>query len=101
MIAQLEEWHLEHLTGDAEQVAAEMANNAILHGRGLRYSVTLIWQPDHVVVEVWDGSREFDRGRKAGRDDESGRGLMIVTALAREWGIYPWEKGKVFWATVA
>jgi hypothetical protein len=30
-------------------------------------------------------------------DQESGRGLMLVEALSKDWGVYPKDGGKVVW----
>jgi hypothetical protein len=54
-------------------------------------------------IEVWD-SLPPDLGvptaRRAGPDDETGRGLGIVTALSQDWGwdVPPGWRGKRVWA---
>ena len=53
-----------------------------------------------VLVEVWDGNVMPPEPNQADLDDESGRGLMLVEALAERWG---WDlaangRGKIVWA---
>jgi hypothetical protein len=53
------------------------------------------------VIEVWDAADEEPVLRQAGQDDESGRGLMLVDALAERWGTNAVVGGgKVVWAVV-
>jgi hypothetical protein len=56
------------------------------HGRG-------------IVVEVWDRSERPPVRRAAAADDESGRGLELVSMLSTRWG-YRWPRtgGKWNWA---
>ena len=54
------------------------------------------------LVEVWDENFQLPAPTQASLDDESGRGLMLVDALAERWG---WDmpssgKGKIVWALV-
>lgn len=41
-----------------------------------------------VIVEVWDSDPDFPKPRTAGPDEESGRGLLLVTNLATRWASY-------------
>jgi hypothetical protein len=38
--------------------------------------------------------------REAGPDDESGRGLLIIESLSRDWGSYRAADGKVVWVVI-
>ncbi len=54
------------------------------------------------LVEVWDENFKLPEPTQASVDDESGRGLMLVDALAAQWG---WDlagsgRGKIVWALV-
>lgn len=52
-------------------------------------------------LEVSDASDEQPNMRHATADDESGRGLALVEALADEWGVKPRDTvGKIVWATL-
>jgi anti-sigma regulatory factor (Ser/Thr protein kinase) len=92
----------------AAHIVAELAANAVLHGRvpGRDFRLTLtVTRDDLLRVEVTDtrGERLPSGGRKAPPDDaETGRGMLIVEALADKWGV---ETGplprKTLWAEVA
>jgi hypothetical protein len=49
---------------------------------------------------VWDASDDLPIRREAGVDEISGRGLMIIDTLAKDWGSYRQASGKVVWAAV-
>lgn len=50
------------------------------------------------MLEVWDAGRTPPRLKAAGPDDEGGRGLWLVNALADRWGCrYPVTGGKIVW----
>jgi hypothetical protein len=53
-------------------------------------------------VEVWDENLTLPAQSQPGLDDENGRGLMLVEALAGRWG---WDlaatgRGKIVWVLV-
>ncbi|GLU47453.1 SpoIIE family protein phosphatase [Nocardiopsis ansamitocini] len=50
-----------------------------------------------VWVEVFDHDLRLPRIRKAGADDEGGRGLYLVDQLASRWGSRPTPEGKAVW----
>lgn len=88
---------------DVMLVVSELVGNAVLHtvaadGRQLRVSWDL--EADAVVVRVFDGTAELSLGQPAAPDAPSGRGLTIVAALARNWGVQCDERGKQVWARV-
>jgi hypothetical protein len=58
-----------------ELVCSEPATNAVRHGH----------RPGR-LVEVSDASSRAPRPRAAGAEDENGRGLALVAALAKETG---------------
>jgi hypothetical protein len=55
-----------------------------------------------VIVHVWDISDDMPVRQSADPDIESGRGLLIVESLAKEWGAQrqPDGNGKVVWARI-
>ncbi|MGW3325405.1 ATP-binding protein [Streptomyces virginiae] len=89
-IAQLAEHRLPF--DDAAQVVAELAANAVTHGkvRGRDFRLALRIAPGPTLrIEVSDTRREF--GPPAAAEvpapwAESGRGLTLVSALATRWG---------------
>ena len=58
---------------DAALVVSELATNAVTRARA-PFVVRLLLRPGHARVEVSD-------------PDESGRGLLVVAAVARSWGV--------------
>ncbi|WP_129309444.1 ATP-binding protein [Streptomyces sp. L2] len=84
-------------------VVAELAANAVTHGRVrgrcFRLSLTLD-TPRTLRVEVADprGDRP-PRPRDTAPTAESGRGLLLVDTLATRWGTAPYPpSGKTVWA---
>ncbi|MGY1437476.1 ATP-binding protein [Streptomyces reniochalinae] len=91
----------------AEHVVAELAANAVSHGslRGRDFRLGLLLDPAtaHLRIEVTDARGEYrPRCRPdLAADSESGRGLLLVTALADCWGTEPYPpSGKTVWATL-
>lgn len=85
-------------------VVAELAANAVRHGRvrGRGFLVRLVPSEDVVRVEVLDA--RVDRlPALAPEPDEGGRGLLLVAALAEEWGVELSPDGahKTVWAELA
>ena len=57
-------------------------------------------QPDVFRIEVTDLSPVVPKLRQAGPDEECGRGLAIVDALADDWGTRVDDDGKTVWFTI-
>ncbi|MFE4665414.1 ATP-binding protein [Streptomyces sp. NPDC056716] len=88
-IEQLHTWGLP--LDPAEHIVAELAANAAVHGRvpGRSFRLLLYVVGDTLRIEVSD-TRGDDLPRTQGHtvpDAESGRGLVIVEALADRWGV--------------
>jgi PAS domain S-box-containing protein len=77
-------------------VVSELVTNAVRHAR-TDITVRLRYVDDRVVVEVADHDSRLPRVAVETDDRESGRGLRMVAALARRWGIRPARHGKVVW----
>ncbi|MFH8585972.1 ATP-binding protein [Streptomyces celluloflavus] len=80
----------------AAQIVAELAANAALHGRvpGRDFRIVVTVTPadtgeDTLRIEAIDtrGDRLPDARRSPAPEDESGRGLLMVAALADRWGV--------------
>ncbi|MEW2494960.1 ATP-binding protein [Streptomyces nodosus] len=86
--AQLRRWGLP--TKPADLLVAELAANAVTHGRvpGRDFRLTLYVIGGILRIEVADtrGDRLPALQRPSG-EDESGRGLLLVDALADRWGV--------------
>jgi anti-sigma regulatory factor (Ser/Thr protein kinase) len=90
-----------------ELVVAELAANAALHGhvrgRDFRLTLTFDTTAGTLRVEATDARGErLPRPVAAGTADaETGRGLLLVAALADRWGTDPFPpSGKTVWAEV-
>ena len=84
----------------AQLVASELVTNAVVHA-GTPIDLTLKLVGPRLQIAVRDGGD--GQARLAGITDESaqsGRGLMLVDALAQAWGNFLPSTGKVVWATV-
>ncbi|MFC8367243.1 ATP-binding protein [Streptomyces sp. NPDC057239] len=85
---QLRSWGLP--VDPARQVIAELAANATTHGRvaGRDFRLTLHVAADTLRIEVTDTRGEhLPELRPPSSDTESGRGLLLVEALADRWGV--------------
>ncbi|MEO3978706.1 ATP-binding protein [Streptomyces sp. CAU 1734] len=86
--AHLRMWKLDALLESAELVLSELVTNGYTHGRGRSVGVRLWRTGTHVGIEVNGGGGPSEpRVRRAGPDEESGRGLLLVSALADAWGV--------------
>lgn len=74
---------------DAVLCLSELASNAAQHSRsgqpGGSFTVRVRLDGAELRVAVADGGGRWDSAGTA--DDQHGRGLTIVTALARAWGV--------------
>ncbi|MEU1934405.1 ATP-binding protein [Streptomyces coeruleorubidus] len=99
---QLDEWGEPYEA--AAQVVAELASNAVLHGRvrGRDFRLRLTLRPDRTLrIEVTDarGDRVPRVPAPVEQDAEGGRGLRIVEAYANRWGVVEGPAhGKTVWA---
>lgn len=111
-VQQLDDWGIPPSVPAARAVAsvtAELAANAVTHGRlpGRDFELRLLLLPAVVRIEVSDARPELPPPVKASApvpapDACSGRGLLLVEALADRWG---WLRRdalvKTVWAEVA
>ena len=106
--AQLRSWEVSPgVTERAEQIVAELAANAALHGRvhsrDFRLALTLDTATGLLRIAVTDARGDclpsLPADPEPSLDAESGRGLVLVTALADRWGVEPYSPGgKTVWA---
>ncbi len=85
---------------DVELAASELVTNAVIHAAG-EVHVALRRLPDGVELEVEDAGEAAPVLRVADHEESGGRGLAIVDALARAWGVQEEPDGKRVWAVFA
>jgi hypothetical protein len=107
---QMDAWGWRHGTpahDSVELIVGELTANAVTHGRvpGRDAELRLSREDGgHVRIEVSDARGErLPEARDAGPGEDGGRGLLLVAALAEEWGTAPrpGAPGKTVWAVVA
>ncbi|MFD3825466.1 ATP-binding protein [Streptomyces sp. QTS137] len=84
----LRSWGLPHEA--ASHVVAELAANAATHGRlpGRSFRLTLYVVGSTLRIEVTDTRADrLPARQEPAAGDESGRGLLLVEALADRWGV--------------
>ncbi|MGW3206554.1 ATP-binding protein [Streptomyces sp. NPDC001135] len=90
----------------AQLLVAELAANAVTHGRvpGRDFELRLRLLPgrDTLRIEVSDarGDKEL-RFLADGPEHEHGRGLVVVLVLSTRWGVAPRTVGKTVWAELS
>lgn len=105
-LQQLHEWAVPFGSETSETAAlivAELAANAVTHGRlpGRDFELRLCLAGGTLRIEVADARAERVPRCPAATDAESGRGLLIVSALAARWGAGPrLGIGKTVWAEI-
>lgn len=81
-------------------VVSELVTNAVRYGRP-PVRMSLAADERAVTVGVADGGSAAPLARRAGTDDESGRGLLLLSRLSVQHGVRPEPPGKVVWACLA
>lgn len=103
-VERLQAWRVPPAHTDRiEQVVAELASNAALHGRvqGRDFRVGLALDTTTGILRAALTDARGDRlpWPQPNPDAESGRGLVLVAALADRWGTVPYPpSGKTVWA---
>ncbi|MDF6066517.1 SpoIIE family protein phosphatase [Streptomyces sp. NPDC049952] len=98
----LTDWGLAGLADDAETVTGELLVNVLLHTEGGAV-LTLEVLPEpvrRIRLSVQDRSSVWPRRRTPGETSTSGRGLLLLDAVAERWGIEPRGEGKAVWCEI-
>ncbi|MFI6488560.1 SpoIIE family protein phosphatase [Streptomyces sp. NPDC050564] len=93
---QLHVWGLTALADSAELMVSELVTNAVRHAHSRRIGLRLV-RGDTLLCEVDDDDHTLPTLLSAGPGDEFGRGLRVVSTLAREWGTSRTGAGKTVW----
>ena len=83
-----------------ELLVSELVTNAIRHEEGETVTLVITSAGDQVRVEVHDTSRSVPIPVDGPADAETGRGLMLVASLSKEWGFYRTPTGKAVYFTL-
>lgn len=104
------EWGRADLADTAELAVSELVTNAIRASDRLKIHadqaivpvvrISISRDGEALVIRVWDGCDEMPIRQETGAGGDGGRGLMIIDALCKDWGVYRDADGKVVWATV-
>ena len=99
------EWGLHEATETVELAASELLTNAVMHAR-TPFEVTVVAEDD-VTVSVRDTGGPFPTHLLSeggvdvpGWDSEGGRGLLIVAAVADDWGMISEGSSTTVWFQV-
>jgi anti-sigma regulatory factor (Ser/Thr protein kinase) len=87
--------------GVAVLLASELVTNAITHEPGPSITLAITCFPGWLRVDVHDTCPAVPVLVDACPDAETGRGLMLVAALAADWGVYRTPAGKAVFFTLS
>ncbi|MFD9793544.1 SpoIIE family protein phosphatase [Streptomyces sp. NPDC059070] len=96
---QLGEWELAEVAETVELLISEVVTNAVRHAHSHQVRLRMV-RAETLRCEVVDDDHTLPMLTHAGPLDESGRGLRVVSRLAREWGTSRTAEGKTVWFEV-
>jgi anti-sigma regulatory factor (Ser/Thr protein kinase) len=85
---------------DALLVTSELVQNVTQH-TGSDGELAMTVTSNEVLIEVFDGDRRMPVRQKPDARRIGGRGLLLVSATAQQWGTRMQPAGKVVWARIA
>jgi anti-sigma regulatory factor (Ser/Thr protein kinase) len=101
VLAAIRAWHVPVDPGVAVLLTSELVTNAIGHEAGQTITLAITCSYGQLRVDVHDTSRSLPVLVEAPADAETGRGLMLVTTLSADWGVYRTPAGKAVYFTLA
>jgi anti-sigma regulatory factor (Ser/Thr protein kinase) len=87
-------------------LASELVTNAVTHGAAEAedapgfVTLAIVCTAAGLRVDVHDGSGDLPLLEDPLAEEETGRGLLLVTSLSAEWGFYRTAKGKAVYFTL-
>jgi anti-sigma regulatory factor (Ser/Thr protein kinase) len=94
--AALRTWQLDGFGAVTELLTDELVSNVVRHVAA-PMTVRAICRPERIRVEVDDPSTERPRLMHPDQETMRGRGILLVDALADEWGTDVHDAGKTVW----
>jgi len=96
-------WSAQVSAEDADLIVSELVTNALTASEQLPGSMVVLalaaLADGGVRIDVWDPVKSGPLAVvRAGRDDEGGRGLLLVDALSSAWGQADCATGTQVWA---
>ena len=96
----LQRWDAANDLDTVSLLVSELVSNAIIHARS-DFEVSVLLRGHTIRIEVDDQSTDVPVQRDAEDDDESGRGMALVDAMALGWGVIDRDGGgKTVWFEV-
>lgn len=98
----LTQWGCNERLDDVRLCTSELVTNALLHGTsdGDLILVRIEFDDARLLVEVHDVGDGTPRQRRLQGTSDDGRGLLLVSAIADDWGVAAREgPGKRVWAS--
>ncbi|MFG3267858.1 ATP-binding protein [Streptomyces bobili] len=101
--ARLRYWGLQALNDDMMLIVSELLTNALLHSGTTKIGLKLTVEEGFLRITVNDGVPAGIAPVPAGEEAESGRGLILVAALAQDHGgtFGTSSGGATAWCTLA
>jgi len=93
-------WHASVDPHVAALLTSELVTNAVRHEADPAVTLAIKCFSGQLRVDVYDTSRAAPVPTDVPADAESGRGLILVAALADEWGFYGTPDGKAVYFTL-
>ncbi|GHD16392.1 hypothetical protein GCM10010313_44620 [Streptomyces violarus] len=98
---QLCSWGVQRAVDEAGLLVTELATNVVKHvGEGTSATLILEWRGELLRLEVHDKSRSMPSLRAPSCDEECGRGLHLLAAMAVDWGTMLTAAGKAVWCEI-
>ncbi|MFE5117830.1 ATP-binding protein [Streptomyces sp. NPDC056669] len=97
--AHLRLWGLHDCVETAKLLISELVTNAVRYGEADEIGFSVSRWRNELRIEVSDGSPGHPMVKCPNPGEESGRGMLIIDALAKNWGTN--LDGTVTWCTIA